>query len=502
MLRARLLTFLVTAFLVLAARSSLALAADAPVLVLRGDGLTVRVLTISEDETRVTGQLILDGTTYPFTGRISSEGAVETVMGTFRAGADAFDFTSTQRAGEELVTLTTGGTKYRLRPVDGEGVAQPNPAPRQDPPNLRPPAAQAKPTPRAGAPRKAKPAAAAAPAELRMRRVEFRDINMANVVAYTMLVPEGWEPEGHVEWSNDKTPYPQKKFTISGPDGARISFQPAMTFTYSEASAVAKQEAARLGIRSPIPDQMGTPPPEDLGAWVVDTVTQHNQQVSNVELVSDKRDEAAERAMAEQRRQLGAAANNGGQQWEVHAITIRYDMGGVPFLEEIHLSYAKLDPMPTRNMTIWNWMLFPIVAFRAPEAKFEQAKPLAYASAQSLRTVPQWFTQSQLLIMQATQRNHVIGMEEIRRRGQFYDQMSDADMAAWKKSVGPSSDAQQNDRINTIYEVDDFRDTDGTPVKLPIHYKNYYSDGKGNYVMTNSTLHEPGSDFTQIGPVK
>ena len=92
-------------------------------------------------------------------------------------------------------------------------------------------------------------------------------------------------------------------------------------------------------------------------------------------------------------------------------------------------------------------------------------------------------------------------MDEIARRGRQYDQMSTDSFNAWRESVSPS-DTAQNDRINSIYEVQDFRDADGLAVKLPIHYQNYYSDGKGNYLMTNSTLVEPGSEWTPIEPAK
>ena len=123
------------------------------------------------------------------------------------------------------------------------------------------------------------------------------------------------------------------------------------------------------------------------------------------------------------------------------------------------------------------------------------------ASVASLRTIPEWFTQQQLVLMDITRRNHAIGMEEIRKRGEHYSRMSDESFAAWKRSVA-IGDKQQNDRINTIRGVDDFRATDALPVKLPIHYKHYYGDGKGNYLMTNSTLDRPGSEWTPLEPIE
>lgn len=53
---------------------------------------------------------------------------------------------------------------------------------------------------------------------------------MDNVVAYTMLVPDGWQFQGHVEWSKDKTPYPQRVIKVTAVDGSWVNFSPALSF--------------------------------------------------------------------------------------------------------------------------------------------------------------------------------------------------------------------------------------------------------------------------------
>lgn len=445
-------------------------AAAPAILTLAGDGVTVRVLTISDDQTHLSGDLTLDGTTYPFTARIGLDANdSEVVQGSFRAGSQDVPFSTVQDESDNTV-LTLRGRQYRLKEV-----------PPGEQPAARPAANQGGNLP-APAP------AAGLPGEMRMRKVEFRDINMNNVVAYTMLIPEGWTPEGHIEWNNEKTPYPQPKIKVTGPDQSTIAFHPAMKFEYSEPTPSA-------GFGNPV----GTPPPQNLGQWLVELISQNNPRVTNVRLVSDQRDAAAEQQRAELLRGAGLAQ---GSEWQIHLITISFDMGGVPFTEEINLAYARNPWVSTQYMNMINWMLFTNSDVAAPTASFASVKPLLYASAQSFRPVPKWWTQQQQLIMEITRSNHQIGMEQIRRRGQMYDQMSDANYADWKKQFGGTSDSAQNDRINSIYEVEDFRDTDGMGVKLPIHYKNYYSDGNGNYIMTNSTNVEPGSDWTKLEPEK
>lgn len=461
-------------FAVLVSAMVLGPLAAAPLFQFEGDGLTIRVLAVSGDETKVTGELDRGGVAHPFTGAISSDGEVETVTGTYRDGDKSIGFTSRQTEDEETLVFKSGGKIYRLREVE---------------PVDRPAPAQAKPVPRP---------AAGEEQSIKLSKAEFRDINMNNVVAYTMLVPAGWDAQGHIEWSNDRTPYPQRKISVTAPDQSRISFIPALTFHYSEATALALRESAAMGIRSPIPERQGDPPPQDIGKWLIDAITKNDRQVTRLKLVSSRRDHAAEEAMAAERRAIGQPVTG---TWQTHLVTIAFELGGVPFTQEFNLTHVVNPAVRTRNIDMWSWMVFMNSDVRAPSAVFPRLKPLLYASAHSLRSVPRWWTQQQLLIMEITRRNHVIGMEEIRRRGEFYDKLSDANFAEWKKKEA-ASDSAQNDRINTIYETGDFRDTDGLGVKLPIHYQNYYSDGKGNYLMNNSTLNEPGSGWTRLESVK
>lgn len=468
-------------FLLLAARAF----AATPLHVFEGDGVTLRVFAISDDEESVTGDVTSRNVTYPFTARLSSDGDVALYRGTFRDGDQAVPFSATQREGEDLVTFVLRGRQFRLREVS------PTPAPPTGPPASPPPPAapadRAAPVPAPSAQASAPPAPPTGADQVKLRKVEFRDINMGNVVAYTMLVPDGWKVDGHVEWSNERTPYPQNKIKVVAPDQSWISFVPSLKFEYWETTPGA-----------PMPGRQGEPAPRNLGAWIVSFIARNNKEVSDVQLVGDERDAITEAAMMAQARETGVPLRG---TWEKHVVTFRFVLNGVPFTQELRATLTYGPPTRTQHMTFGFWMLFVDSDVRAPTAKWERMKPLLLASAGSLRTVPEWFTQQQLVLMEITRKNHVLGMEEIRRRGEHYSRMSDESFAAWKRSVA-IGDKQQNDRINTIREVDDFRDTDGLPVKLPIHYKNYYSDGKGNYVMTNSTMDAPGSEWTELERMK
>lgn len=480
--------------------ASVATAAQ-PLFVYEGDGLTVRVTTISEEDATVGGELVRGGKAYPFTGELSIDNGAEVVTGSYSDGTKKYPFTTTQREGDTTLILSTGGKQYRLSERDVAEAAAPAENPDHGPLGDDTPAADAQPRPKPTEPIRdrtagdgiAKPGPANGaeaknlPPQMKFSLTEFRDINMGNVVAYTMLVPEGFTPEGHIEWSQDRTPYPQMKIKVVGKDRSQITFMPASTFTYSEATQLALQESAAMGMRSPIPEKQGVAPPQDLGAWVVDWVRENNKEVSNVRLVSDKRDAALEAMMTKQSRDGG----NNGSTWEVHQVVFTYDLDGVPFTEELNLTYARNEPMLTRNINMWNWMLFVNSDVRAPSDKFEAMRPVMMAAVSSMRTVPKWFTQSQHVIMEITRRNHQIGMDQIRERGRYYDQLSDQNMADWKAKQ-KIDDARQNERINLINGTADFKGPDGNNVKLPNDYNHYYVDEQGNYIGSNRELNQSG----------
>src|SRR4051794_2682769 len=87
-------------FLILSLSVCIARAAK-PLYVYEGGGLTVRVMAVSDDETTVSGEIVRDGKTFPFTGKSSARDESIITKGTFGSGNDQQDFTATQREGSE-----------------------------------------------------------------------------------------------------------------------------------------------------------------------------------------------------------------------------------------------------------------------------------------------------------------------------------------------------------------------------------------------------------------
>lgn len=448
-----------------------------PLFTYAGDGLVVRVLTFAEDAGTIAGELVLDGQTLPFTGAYADDGV--TVRGTFTRAGRPVAFTAVEDAAAGTFDFRAAGKRYLVREADAAPAADAgNPlAGGPDANDGNPLAAPARP-------------AGDRPAQIKLRRVELPDPTMGRA-AYTVLVPDGWRAEGGIQWSDEKTSYPQLHATLTAPDGRRVYWRPKIVFYGSVPSAAAVQQGGFVN------QTIGTLPPDDVAQWVVDTIRASNREVSDVQLVSARRDADAERAAADQARQLGTAQGN---LYEKHRLVLSYAREGVPCTEELGLTLIRSPDAPSQWMTTRSALLFIELGVSGPAATFERDKAGSYAVAATMQSTPGWFTQSQLLIMEQTQRNHQIGMAEIRRRGQMYDQVSDDQLAAWRRS-NASGDRQQEARVDAIYERSPYRDVDGGEVKLPIHYENFYSNGKGEYLGTNGAV-EPGGEWRRLEPVR
>ena len=452
---------------------SAAHAQDAPAVPFSfsGDGLTVVVTQYDDDQGAVAGTIEREGRRYPFTGKLTTEDDAEVVQGSFSVGGERFPFRTRQAAGSDEVLFTTGNRTYRLRP-GGRLDAAP-----------------------AGENRPAAPAGGATTLDQPLKRVTFRDMSMGGVVSHHMLIPVDWKHEGHIEWSQD-TYFPQTRVKVTGPDGSRITLMPAMNFSYTEVNPVPGFE--------PIPPQ-GTPPPQRLGEWVVSAVRQYNPAASNVQLISDERDMALEASQNAANQQMRSNAQD--ERFQVHRITYAYDMDGSRYREQWLVSYVVMPPLVNQNIRAVTWSLYPIVMVTAPDTRFEQIRPTLLAIYGTFRQVPKWWVQMMEVRSEIIAQRHRDNMEAIRRRGQMYDQMSDAQFRLYKQKMsGPTaglhSDAAQDQRIQGIYEVQDYRDRDGSLVELSIHPKHVFSDGQGNLLLTNSYNDRPGAGWEEIRPVR
>jgi hypothetical protein len=332
--------------------------------------------------------------------------------------------------------------------------------------------------------RKAQSARPKAPGVLRLKQHAFPDVTMGMPVAYTVLLPAKWSAQGKIEWQPvGEVPFPQQIIEISSPQKGRISFEPMMTFSYMEGPDIPSQ---------------GVPPPTDFPQWLVQALAQTNPKISNVKLVKSSRDAKAEALLKKMDTSTGGV---GGMQQEIHIIVLDYDEENITRRGEVNATYVRYAPNYSANLNSQMWSISPGTSISAPANQFAAHRTALLNVANTLRPTPQWHIQSQAVIAEMSRRRTANNWEIIKARGRQISQLSDADYAKYKKDMSGSDEAQRK-RINGIYETDDFKDTNGNIVNLPMHYNHVFSDGKGNYVLSNNSQDKPGALWKPIRPIK
>jgi hypothetical protein len=372
-----------------------------------------------------------------------------------------------------------------LRPTSGvAGVDSPAPAatPGTDP------ATQAHSEPQRGGARSVS-------ASQTFKVVEFPDVTMGGRPAYRMQIPGDWQSEGQIQWSMGDNVYPQPKVRVSTPEGASLMLQGTATFSYLEIEPLPAMPG--MPATPALPPQ-GDPPPDDIGQWVIDRIRTHNREVSDLRLVTLQRHPEREAEFTRLERQTSRDSRP--TRVTMATATLSFLKDGRRFREEIDLSYFVSPPMINPGSRLSTWMLSLNYQLAAPEEQFEQLKPRLLAAYYTWRPNPQWFFHMQQARAQILQARREEVMRIVRQRGEMFDQISEQQMADARRQ-SRSSDEAQRQRIQGIYEMHDYRDTDGKLVELSIHHKYVFSDGQGRYFTTDNYNDRP-TGFTEIQPVK
>jgi hypothetical protein len=140
-----------------------------------------------------------------------------------------------------------------------------------------------------------------------------------------------------------------------------------------------------------------------------------------------------------------------------------------------------------------SWTIEPSVSYRAEAGQLEANMPLLMSIANSVRPTPGWAK------MKA---DHAAKMNQIAAKG-FADRaaiIADTNREINKiindgyRQRQASNDRSAYEYIKAIREVEDFQGpNDSSPVQLPHHYQHVYSNGAGEYILTNDANYIGGA---------
>lgn len=341
----------------------------------------------------------------------------------------------------------------------------------------------------------------------------FNDPLSSNMASHTILAPKGWKAEGGAFWPGAKLfrIHPSQRITLTAPDGRQAVLGPSFGGTDLFPSQVSMQN----GFRRPAEGQIdnGTPVlhmPQSLEQWAqwvaakglaVNYQGAENIECKSIEVVPELTQllhRQMQPIVQQQNQQNQQAAQFGlnQQAWcngAVYAARYTYDLDGRTW-EQLYVwgvSVVGLDSDAGRQL--W-WSVEPNVSFRAQAGQLDQNLPLMISLLNSARMTPQWAK------MKA---DHLAALNAIDRKGFADRQRIIAQSNAEIREIiqqGYENRQAINDKghhsyINSVREVNEYTVPGSeTKVELPSHYDHVYSNGNGEYILTNDANYNPNRD--------
>ena len=348
---------------------------------------------------------------------------------------------------------------------------------------------------------------------LAMRLHTMRDSGMRDMESHTVLAPKGWTVEGGAWWPATQffSILPSQDITVSSPDGPAVRIGPSFGAVDFQPSAYSQQFGAKRPAEGSADN--GYPVvymPESLAdwkRWLEDKILPAEYpdakkiRVESAAVIPELSDilqrqiEPLRQSQAANSQQW-AAMGSGMQSFidaSVLAFEWTYREGGESWegLLIVGHTWMGSDTELGRQLS---WTLEPSVTYRAKKGELEGHLPLLMSIANSVRPTPKWF-QMKLDHMRAMNRIAAKGAAErsnlIAESNREINQMI---QDGWRER-NEVRDAAHEKFINTIRGVDDYTvDGSSDSVQLPSHYGHVFSNGNGEYLLTNDALFDPNTD--------
>lgn len=335
-------------------------------------------------------------------------------------------------------------------------------------------------------------------------RVRFNDQEGFDrpVEAVSILAPRGWKSEGGIRWNwGCRGDLASWHYSVTSPDGAiQFKLLPSRTFGFFQDQML--QQAALMAA------QRG-----DCEVSQPFTAAQYLEQFARTELggasVSNVRNDEKNQAVLDKinadgnavSRQYGMNSNHSGS---VVYGTLAWPDGTKGLAQVgvmvIMTQSTDLNGMPNGTA---NTSVFLRAFIRYPPEREAEALKLWGTIGSSQRVNPIWKQAKEAFMTQLGNKEHAGRMERLRLQGEqsaayarAQSDASDARMRNWERTQA-SSDASQSRFIQTIREVETWKDSSGTPVELNAGYSHGWSRPDGSYILTNNSNFDPAVELQQ-----
>lgn len=324
------------------------------------------------------------------------------------------------------------------------------------------------------------------------------------VEAMSILVPKGWQTQSNVRWnsiSGCRGEIITWELSVTSPDGAiRLVVLPTRSFVYSQdqrmqQTFIAEAQQGGCKVSSPFNAQqyLENLARNGLGAKVSNILT----------------DEVVQAAIDRFNANANAIARQSGTGMSYYGSIVYGTLNwsdGTKGLARIGVSNSVNQSLGaytgTSSGTASTMVNSPVFIRYSPEREAEALKVFGTVNS-SFRANPVWLQARENFLTQLGNAEHAQRMERIRLMGEqsrayakAQSDASNARMRDWERSQA-SSDASHKSYIQTIREVETWKDGSGNAVELGSGYNYGWSKPDGSYILTNNSLFNPAVELKE-----
>jgi hypothetical protein len=325
---------------------------------------------------------------------------------------------------------------------------------------------------------------------LRLLPLQVRDPAFDDIVAFTLLVPDGWHQQGGMYWRTEPLPFSVLDLVVHDPEGSvAVRFLPGALYSWSEGGLPGVEAGAIVSAGS-----INLPPPiDDPTAYVEQVlIPQHGADVHGLTIDSI---EALPAVAAE------AARSNSAPGLEAHGesyrVRLHFHAGGQAYEEDLYftLLFYRLGG------GAWSWQPVEQYGLIAARGHLDTLTPLLRTVAASSRVSPEWFAANQELAQRHV--HHVLGsmqrlFESQQQIARELSQIGDLHHEAYLDRQA-SMDRIHDAFSQHIRGVQTYETPHGTPIELPAGYGNAWLNPATGEVILSNDHHRPDG-FTPIYP--
>jgi hypothetical protein len=325
------------------------------------------------------------------------------------------------------------------------------------------------------------------------------------VEAMSVLTPRGWRTEGGVRWkgvNECRGEIVTWQMSVTSPDGAiRFTVLPVRSFVFHQdqmlqQSALAASQQGGCQVNAPFDAAQYL---ENLARTGLGGARVSNIRIDESLRAVIEKINAGSNATS---RQYGTGMNQSGS--AVYGTLTWAD--GTMGLAQIGVTVIMkqgTDMFTGAPNGFASTTVFHQAVIRYPAAREAEALKLFATISASHRMNPIWQQAKDGFLTRLGNVEHAGRMERLRLQGEqsaayakAQSETSAARMRDWERKQA-SSDASQHRFIQTIREVETWKDSSGSPIELSAGYSHGWSRPDGSYILTNNSNFDPAVELQQ-----